>query len=153
MVLNMFRKLMPVVALTFLALFLSASSSAHDQFWFFLGDTQADLSQNHATIRMSRHGLHVRTIQLRVSGEPVFFDHLLIRFSDGASEELVVAGRISASGENYVIDLPDEGSLEKVELWYYQEQRAQNPTVSLYGIRLPDADGETAKESDRAKSR
>lgn len=126
-----------------LALTFAASLFAQGQFWDFLGHTQVDLNQNHATIPITRHDLHFRTIQLRVSGEPVFFDRLVIHFSDGPSQELLVASRISPGARNYVIELPGERSLEDVELWYYKEARAHNPTVTVYGIHLPDPEGVT----------
>ena len=127
-----------------LALTFTASLFAQGQFWDFLGHTQVDLSHNHATIPITRHGLHFRTIQLRVSGAPVFFDRLVMHFRDGASQELLVAGRISPGAKNYVIELPGERSLENVELWYYKEPRDHNPTVTVYGIPLPDTDIQTA---------
>lgn len=122
----------------FLALTFAACLSAQGQFWDFLGHTQVDLNQSHAIIPITRHNLRFRTIQLRVSGETVFFDRLVIHFSDGASQELLVAGRISPGARNYVIELLGERSLENVELWYYKESRAHNPTVTLYGIPSPD---------------
>lgn len=128
----------------FLTLTLAASLFAEGQFWNFLGHTQVDLSQNHASIPITRHGLHFRTIQLRVSGEAVFFDRLVIHFSDGASQELIVGGRISPGAKNYVIELLGERSLENVEFWYYKEPRDHNPTVTVYGIPLPDSDIQTA---------
>jgi hypothetical protein len=128
----------------FLALTFAASLSAQGQFWDFLGHTQVDLSQNHATIPITRHGLHFRTIQLRVSGEPVFFDRLVIHFSDGASQELMVAGRISPGAKNYIIELPGERFLDNVEFWYYKEPRDHNPIVTVYGVPLPDTNIQTA---------
>lgn len=135
--LDSFRYFIALFALT-----VATSVFAHGRFWNFLGDTQVDLSQNHATVQISRHDLHFRTIQLRVTGEPVFFDRLVIHFSGGASQELLIADRISPGGRNYVIELLGERSLENVELWYYQEPHNRNPTVTVYGIHLPDADGE-----------
>ena len=127
----------------FLALTFAASLFAQGQFWDFLGHAQVDLSQNHATIRITRHDLHFRTIQLRVSGEPVFFDRLVIHFSDGLCQQLLVADRISPGGKSYVVELLGERSLENVELWYYKEPRAHNPTVTVYGIPSLDPDVET----------
>jgi len=79
-----------------------------------------------------------RTMQLRVSGEAIFFDRLVVHFDDGTSRELMVCDRISPEGNNYVIDLLGERSLESVELWYYKESWVQNPTVSVYGSHSLD---------------
>ena len=132
---------------TFLALTLSGSLLAQGQFWDFLGHTEVNLSQNHAIIPIARHDLHFRTIQLRVTGEAVFLDRLVIHFSDGTSRELLVAGRILPGAKSYVIELLGERSLENVELWYYKEPRDHNATVTVYGIPSPDAAVETASRA------
>jgi hypothetical protein len=126
-----------------LALAFATSLFARGQFWDFLGYTQVDSSQDHGRVRITRHDLSFRTIQLRVSGEAIFFDRLVVRFEDGTSQEFVVSDRISPEGKNYVIDLRGEGRvLESVELWYYKEAWGHNPRVSLYGIRSPEGGGQ-----------
>lgn len=114
---------------------------AHGQFWDFLGCTQLDSSQDHGRIQITRHDVQFRTIQLRVSGEAIFFDRVVVHFDDGTFQKLTVSDRISPGGRNYVIDLLGERSLETVELWYYREAWGQNPRVSLYGVRSPGGDG------------
>ncbi len=125
--------------------FASASATslfANGQFWDFLGYTQVDSSQDHSRIRITRSDGHFRTIQLRVSGEAIFFDRLVVHCADGTSQELMVSDRISPGERNYVIDLVGKRSLESVELWYYKEPRGHNPRVSLYGLRSPEGDGQ-----------
>jgi hypothetical protein len=124
-----------------LAFAFATSLSASGQFWDFLGYTQVDSSQDHGRIQITRRDVHFRTIQLRVSGEAIFFDRLVIHFDDGTSQKLIVSDRISPGGRNYVIDLLGERSLETVELWYYKEAWGHNPRVSLYGVRSPGDDG------------
>jgi hypothetical protein len=124
-----------------LAFALATSLFARGQFWDFLGYTPVDSSQNHSRIQISRRDVHFRTIQLRVSGDPIFFDRLVVHFDDGTSQELMVSDRISPGGRNYVIDLLGDRTLETVELWYYKEAWAHNPRVSLYGVRSPEGDG------------
>jgi hypothetical protein len=123
-----------------LPLAFATSLFARGQFWDFLGHTQVDRTQDHGRIQITRRDVHFRTIQLRVNGEAIFFDRLVVHFDDGTSKELIVSDRISPGGRNYVIDLLGERSLESVELWYYKEPWAQNPTVSVYGVHLPDPD-------------
>ncbi len=118
----------------------ATSLFARGQFWDFLGNARVDGSQDHGRIQITRRDIHFRTIQLRVSGEAIFFDRLVVHFNDGASQELTVSDRISPGGRNYVIDLLGERSLQSVELWYYKEPWGHNPTVSVYGIHLPDPD-------------
>jgi hypothetical protein len=124
-----------------LAFAFAASLFARGQFWDFLGYTQVDSSQDHGRIQITRRDVHFRTIQLRVSGEAIFFDRLVVHFDDGTSQKLIVSDRISPGGRNYVIDLLGERSLETVELWYYKEAWGHNPRVSLYGVRSPGDDG------------
>jgi hypothetical protein len=114
-----------------LALAFATCLFARGQFWDFLGDTQVDSSQDHSRIQITRRDAHSRTIQLRVSGEAIFFDRLVFYFDDGTSQELIVSDRILPGTRNYV--LLGERSLESVELWYYKEPWGHNPRVSLYG--------------------
>jgi hypothetical protein len=130
-----------------LALAFATSLFARGQFWDFLGNARVDGSQNHGQIQITRRDIHFRTIQLRVSGEAIFFDRLVVHFNDGASQEMIVSGRISPGGNNFVIDLLGERSLQSVELWYYKEPWGHNPTVSVYGIHLPDPDASLESSS------
>jgi hypothetical protein len=125
-----------------LALAFATSLFPRGQFWDFLGYAQIDGSQDHSRIQIARRDVHSRTIQLRVSGEAIFFDRLVVHFDDGTSQELIVNERISPGPRNYVIALHGERSLENVELWYYKEPRGHNPRVSLYGERSPEGDGQ-----------
>jgi len=122
-----------------LALAFATSLVARGQFWDFLGYTQVVRSQDHGRILITRRDLHFRTIQLRVSGETIFFDRLVIHFEGGTSVEWMVGDRISPGGRNYVIDFLGERCLETVDLWYYKEPWDHNPTVSVYGTNLPDS--------------
>jgi hypothetical protein len=125
-----------------LALVCATSLFARGQFWDFLGYTQVDSSQDHGRILITRHDVHSRTIQLRVSGEAIFFDRLVVHFDDGTFQELIVSDRILPGTRNYAINLLGERSLESVELWYYKESWGHNPRVSLYGVRSPEGDGQ-----------
>ena len=129
-----------------LALAFATSLFARGQFWDFMGYTQVDSSQDHGRIQITRRDVHFRTIQLRVSGEAIFFDRLVVHFDDGTSQKLTVNDRISPGGRNYVIDLLGERSLETVELWYYKEAWGHNPRVSLYGVRSSGNDGPNIAE-------
>ena len=122
-----------------LALVFATPLFAGGRFWDFLGYTQVDSSKDHGSIQISRRDIHFHTIQLRVSGEAIFFDRLVVHFADGTSQELMVSDQISPGGRNY--DLLDGRFLESVELWYYKDPRAHNPRVSLYGVPSPEGDG------------
>jgi hypothetical protein len=119
-----------------LTLAFALSLSARGQFWDFLGHAQIDSRRDHGRIQITRRDGPFRAIQLRVSGEALFFDRLAIHFEDGSSQELVISDRILPGGNNYVIDLRGDRSLESVELWYFKEPWRQNPIVTVYGTQL-----------------
>jgi len=137
------RSLYPIAALVAFFLAFSTPLWARGQFWDFLGCTNVDGAQNHGRIQITRGGLF-HTIQLRVRGDAIFFDRLIVHFADGGSEEFVVSNRISPEGKDYIVGLRGEGRvLESVELWYYKESWGHSPRVSLYGgIRSPESDSQ-----------
>ncbi len=138
----MLRKLPPRIIAGLVALAFVVSLSARGLFWDFLGDTRIDRNQDHGRIQITRRDVAFRTIQLRVSGEAIFFDRLVIHFDHGNPQEVFVSERILPGGKNYVIDLLGERSVENVELWYYREPWTQNPTVSVYGNHSQERDTE-----------
>lgn len=131
---NMTRN--PIAAVFLLALTFATSLSAHGDFWDFLGSTPIDRGQDHEDIQVTRHDGAFRALQLRVSGEAIFFDRFIIHFADGSSQQVPVSSRIAAQGQNYVIELPEERRVvDSLELWYYNETWKDNPRVTLYGTR------------------
>lgn len=124
----------------FLALALGTSLHARGKFWDFLGSAHVDGSRDHGRIQIVRRDRVFHTIQLRVSGEGIFLDRLVVHFGDGTSQESIVSGRV-LGGSNCIIELTRERALESVELWYFKESWGHTPRVSLYGVPLPDADG------------
>jgi hypothetical protein len=104
------------------------------QVWDFLGDAQIDCSRDHDRIQVTRRDGVFHAIQLRVSGDPIFFDRVVVYFGDGTSEELTVQDRIWPGGRNRIIGLSGERRVvESVELWYYKEPWEHHPKVILYG--------------------
>ena len=133
--------LYPIAGLLVLA--MATPLLARGQFWDFLGYINVDGTQDHGRIQIARRNSPFHTIQLRVRGDAIFFDRLIVHFANGASEEFVVSDRISPEGKNYVIDLHGERRvLESVELWYYKEVWGHHPRVSLYGVRSPESDSQ-----------
>ena len=142
----MLRYLIALVAIL-VALISATSLFARGRVWNFLGYTKFDGNRDHGVIEITRSDRVFRTIQLRFSGDAIFFDHILIHFGNGTSKEFAVGGRISAEGREYVVEFPDSGrALESVEFWYFKEHWDHNPSVSLYGSRLPNAAESSAVE-------
>jgi hypothetical protein len=110
------------------------AAPARGQVWDFLGDKQIDDTRDHDRIRVTRRNGAFHIIQLRVSGEAIFLDRIVVHFGDGTSEELVVQGRIWPGRGNHIIGLSGENRVvDSVELWYYKEAWQHNPRVTLYG--------------------
>src|SRR5262245_29874681 len=129
-----------------LALPFATSMFARGQAWAFLGYAQVDLRQDHSAVQVTRRDCFFSTIRLRVS-DAIFFDRLVVHFTNGTSQELIISERILPEGRNYVIDLVGEPRLlESVDLWYYQEPWTSSPKVSLYGIPSVSMGGNTAAE-------
>lgn len=130
----MLRKRIPSFIILFAAFPFAASSFAHGQVWDFMGGTQIDGTRDHDKIPVTRHDGLFSEIQLRVTDETIFFDRLIIHFSDGTSAQIPVGDRITPAGKNYVIDLPGKGHVvESVEVWYYKGVWQSSPRLSLYG--------------------
>jgi hypothetical protein len=141
----MLPKLRPLAIAGLLTLVFSASLFARGQLLDFLGCTQVDSSQDHGRIQVTRRDAHIRTIQLRVTGEAIFFDHLVVHFEDGTSQELMISERILPGVRDF--QLLGVRSLKSVELWYYKQPEGHNPKVTLYGVRSPEDEGQTLAQS------
>jgi len=85
---------------------------------------------------------------MRISGEAIFLDRLVVHFDRKGSLVITVSSRISPEEKSYIIELPVEGRvLQSVEVWYYKESWGHTPRVSLYGVRTPELDSKsTARE-------
>lgn len=117
-----------------LALASTICLPAQGQVWDFLGDAQINRTRDHEQIQVARRNAVLHAIQLRVSGDAIFLDRLVVHFGDGTFEEMAVQGRIWPGGKNRIIGLSGERrAVESVELWYYREPWVHNPRVILYG--------------------
>lgn len=127
------RKCSARLLVCFLGLASTIPLPVRGQAWDFMGDAQINSTRDHEKIQVTRRNAFFQAIQLRVSGDAVFFDHLVVHFGDGTSEEMAVQGRIWPGGKNRIIGLSGERSVESVELWYYKEPWEHKPRVILYG--------------------
>lgn len=107
--------------------------SSTAQTWHFLGHARID-AHDHQKIHVTRRGGLFSSIQLRINGDPIFFDRVIVHFNNGSSLTLPVRDRISAAARNNVVDFDGERrAVESVELWYFNQHWNQSPTVLLYG--------------------
>ena len=134
----------PLWVATLISLLAAPSLFANGRIWDFLGYTQVDGSRDHGNIQIARRDYLFRTVQVRIAGDAIFFDHLVVHFGDGTDQEVMISGRISPAQKMYIIDLPAEGRvLESVELFYFKEAWEHKPTVCLYGLRSARVDAES----------
>lgn len=130
----MLRKRLVQLLGCFLAVACAISLPVKGQVWDFLGITQIDGTRDHDKIRVTRRSGAFQAIQLRVSGDAIFFDRIVVHFGDGTSEALAVQGRIWPEGRNHIIGFSGERRVvESVEVWYYKEAWEHTPRVMLYG--------------------
>lgn len=143
----MVRNRPPLLIATLMTLIFATHLFAHGQVWDFLGYGQVDGRLDHGKIEISRRDCLFRTIQLRITGDAVFFDHILVHFDNGTYQNVVVSGRISSEQKEYLINLPSEGrTLESVEFFYFMEPWQHNPKISLYGLRVADSNADIEPE-------
>lgn len=130
----MLRKRIVQLSACFLAVASVISLRAQGQVWDFLGITQIDGTRDHDKIHVTRRNGVFHAIQLRVTGDAIFFDRVVVHFGDGTSETLAVQGRIWPEGRNHIIGFSGERRVvESVEVWYYKEAWEHTPRVMLYG--------------------
>jgi len=119
----------------FLALGSSAPLSSHGLLWRFLGDTRIG-GQDHDRIQVDGSHGPFRAVQLRVNGDAIYCQKLVVNYSDGASEELIIGDRMAGGGVARVIDFKGGARvLKSVEFWYFKEPWEHAPRVTLYGTR------------------
>jgi hypothetical protein len=130
----MLRKRIVQLLTCFLAVASTVCLPAQGQVWDFLGVRQIDGTRDHDKIQVTRRNGLFQALQLRVSGDAIFFDRVVVHFGDGTSEALAVQGRIWPEGRNHIIGFSGERrAVESVEVWYYKEAWEHSPSVILYG--------------------
>jgi len=128
------RAIWPIAV--FLAVTFTTSLYARGLMWSFLAETYIDGVHDHDKIQVSGRHEQFRAVQLRLSGDAIFLQRVVVRYTNGASEELAIGHRIFPEGRDQIMDLGgDPGVLESVELWYFQEPWVHHPRVRLYGSR------------------
>lgn len=124
-----------VLFVSVLLLFSTAAlAQRYGRGWQFLGEAHVDGRTDHDNISVGDRGVF-RSIQLRVENGPIEFDHVVVHYENGRSEELRVRQVIPAGGSTRDIDLRgDRRNIRSVELWYGKAAPHKGrPRVTLYG--------------------
>ena len=101
--------------------------------WQYLGEAHVDGRADHDNI--SVHEGAFRSLQLRVENAPIEFDHVIVHYENGHSEELRIRQVIPAGGHTRNIDLRgDRRNIRSVELYYGKAApHSGRPKVTVYG--------------------
>jgi hypothetical protein len=119
---------------TLLVLFLVTPALYARGGWQYLGEAHVDGRADHDNISAEHEG-RFRFIQLHVQNAPVEFDHVVVHYDNGASEELHVRQVIPAGGRTRDIDLRGGArKIRSVELYYARAvPGSRRPVVRLFG--------------------
>jgi Protein of unknown function (DUF2541) len=104
--------------------------------WALLGQTTVDGQRDRDTIAIGRSEGRFGSIQLRVTGAPVEFQRVVVRYANGTSEEVEFRDNIPAGGQTRAIDLRgNDRVISSVEFLYSKARwrRGARPRVALYG--------------------
>lgn len=128
---RMTRNLLAAIAM--MLILATASYAQHEGGWQFLGEAHVDGRTDHDSISVGGHRL--RSLQLRVANGPIEFDHVIVHYGNGGSQELRVRQVINAGGHTRDIDLEgDRREVVSVELYYGKTRRNEGrPVVRLFG--------------------
>jgi hypothetical protein len=122
--------------MTAILLVVSLAPSSFARGWVYLGEAHVDGAADHDKIKVGKSEGRFRSIQLRVDYAAIEFNHVVVHYENGTSEEVQVRQRINAGGSTRDIDLAGrDRAIESVELWYERATyRRQRPRVRLFGF-------------------
>jgi hypothetical protein len=103
--------------------------------WIPLGESHVDGQHDHDKIEVNNHGPFV-VLRLHVNGAAVRFDHLIVHFGDGQSEQVPATFVVANNSSSPPIPLSGGArNVNSVELWYERGSWANKPVVTLFGRR------------------
>jgi len=114
---------------------ISNSSFAQPGDWVPLGRASVDGQRDHDSIHIRQRGTY-RAIQIRVRGNDVRFDRVVVHYGNGQREQLYIRDVIRAGSASRAIDLPGARRvINRVDFWYGKARWGSRPVVSLFGLR------------------
>ena len=131
----MTRKAMPISLAIVLLLTFGVASYARG--WVYLGEAHVDGSADHDKIKIGTSEGRFRSLQIRVDYAAVEFNHVVVHYANGTSEEVQVRQKIRAGGSTRDIDLAGgDRAIDNVEFWYERANYgSRRPRVRLYGFQ------------------
>lgn len=134
MIISRRELLFSALALAVVALPQSTAAAS----WELLGRRQVALSRDRDVIPVTVLRGDFRRIKLTVAGNGVFIDHVVVTYSNGATDRLAVRALIRAGGETRNLDLRGVGDryIRSVRLVYRSVRGSRDRAqVSVYGRR------------------
>lgn len=87
--------------------------------WRILGSKSAGHSADHDKIEVNGPHDYFRKLKFKVTNSPLNLEKMIVRYDDGAPENIDVRSNIPQGGESRVIDLKGgKRKLKSVEFWY-----------------------------------
>jgi hypothetical protein len=131
----MTRKVMPIAVA--LLLLLSFGPASYARGWVYLGEAHVDGAADHDKIKIGRSEGRFRALQIRVDYAAIEFNHVVVHYANGTSEEVQVRQKIRAGGSTRDIDLAGgDRAIDNVEFWYERANYgSRRPRVRLYGFQ------------------
>ncbi len=87
--------------------------------WRLIGQTHADHSRDHDSIVVKGPHDSFRRIKFKVTDAPLNMTRMVVRYDDGAPQQINTRNEIAKGGESRVIDLNGgKRKLKSVEFWY-----------------------------------
>ena len=127
------KKVFPAIAM---ALFLGLSFTVQARGWVYLGEAHVDGEADHDKIKVGKSEGRFNAIQLRVDFAAIEFNHVVVHYGNGESEEVQVRQKIAAGGSTRDIHVNGRNrAIESVELWYERARYGSTrPRVRLFGF-------------------
>ncbi len=105
--------------------------------WRVLGTTQASHSADHDRIDVVGPYDYFRKLKFKVTNSPLNLQKMVVRYEDGAPENIELRQDIPKGGESRVIDLKGgKRKLKSVEFWYDTKGILNGKaTLTLFGMK------------------
>jgi hypothetical protein len=122
------------VAMLFLGLAVGVSAQPNrGGGWVRLGDAHVDGGTDHDKIKVHGEGPFT-SLRLDVSGSAVEFDHMLVHFENGETQNLRASFVVRNGSNSPNIYLKGNArNIDSVELWYKRGSWSNKPEVTLFG--------------------
>ena len=120
-----------------MALCLGLSFTAYARGWVYLGEAHVDGDADHDKIKVGKSEGRFNAIQLRVDYAAIEFNHVVVHYGNGESEEVQVRQKIRAGDSTRDIHVNGrDRAIDSVELWYERGnyKNSRRPRVRLFGF-------------------